>query len=176
MPLTCNDEQIRIIAHLSGNLEAVFPYLNATMPQGCYNPNGPTFAFMDGYRMVALYPRRIAVAKADEIVDAWRVLEDLRCRLSETWARRGRIQPCYEMLERPPALEIYKRLPGTNCGRCGERTCLAFAVSLWRGQTSVRKCAPVFSDGHADMREALLEICAGLGVSDEEDALPYRAE
>ncbi len=159
-----DETKIRIVAHISGDLTEVFPYLNAEMQTACYNVHGPTFTFMDGYRMVSAYARRIAVAKADEIVDAWRVLEELRCRVNETWARRHQIEPSYERRQKPPALEIYKRLPGTNCGACGERACLAFAVKVHGGQLSPRLCAPVFDGERADLRDALTEICSGLGI------------
>lgn len=163
-PCVADETKIRIVAHISGDLTEVFPYLNAEMKQASYNVHGPTFTFMDGYRMISLYPRRIAVAKADEIVDAWRVLEELRRRVNDTWARRQEIEPSYERRERPPALEIYKRLPRTNCGACGERTCLAFAVKVHGGHADVRRCRPVFDGEFAHLREALLEVCAGLGV------------
>ncbi|HUU60166.1 MAG TPA: (Fe-S)-binding protein [Phycisphaerae bacterium] len=165
-PCVADRTRIRIIAHLSGDLTEVLPYMNAEMPEACYNHRGPTFTFLDGCRMVSLYPRRIAVAKADDIVDAWRVLESIRRRANETWARRGQITPSYEMRERPPALEIFKRLPGTNCGQCGQQTCLAFAVSLWGGGAAVSQCKPVFRGEYVNRKDALIEICAGLGVSD----------
>jgi len=163
-PCVADETKIRIVAHISGDLTEVFPYLNAEMKQASYNVHGPTFTFMDGYRMVSAYSRRIAVAKADEIVDAWRVLEDIRQRVNETWARRHQIEPSYERRERPPALEIYKRLPRTNCGQCGERACLAFAVKVHGGAANVRRCQPVFDGEFVHLKEALLEICAGLGV------------
>ena len=115
-PCVADMTKIRLIAHLSGDLTEVFPYMNAVMREASYNKNGPTFTFMDGYRMISVYPRRIAVAKADEIVDAWRVLEAIRRRVNETWERRKEIEPSYELREKPPALEIFKRLPRTNCG------------------------------------------------------------
>jgi ArsR family metal-binding transcriptional regulator len=157
--------KIRIIAHISGDLTEAFPYLNAEMKHACYNAHGPTFTFMDGYRMVSAYSRRIAVAKADEIVDAWRVLEEMRRRVNQVWARRREIEPSYERRQKPPALEMYKRLPGTNCGECGEATCLAFAVKVHGGTLDARRCRPVFDGEFAHMKDALLEICAGLGVS-----------
>lgn len=164
-PCVADATKIRIIARISGDLTEVFPYLNAEMKQACYNVNGPTFTFMDGYRMISMYAHRIAVAKADEIVDAWRTLEMIRCRVNEVWARRGEIEPCYEMREKPPALEIFKRLPRTNCGQCGELTCLAFAVKVHGGDVSVSDCSPVFERDFGDLREALLEVCRGLGVA-----------
>jgi len=165
-PCVADPSRIRLIAHISGDLTEVFPYLNTQMREACFNRNGPTFTFMDGHRMISLYPRRIAIAKADEIVDAWRTLEAIRCRVNDTWARRAEITPSYEMREKPPALEIFKRLPRTNCRACGERTCLAFAVKLWSGGGQLSQCQPVFEGDFAQLRPALLEICRGLGVID----------
>ncbi|MHC5033814.1 MAG: (Fe-S)-binding protein [Planctomycetota bacterium] len=156
--------RIRIIAYISGDLTDVFPYLNAEMKQACYNRHGPTFTFMDGYRMVSVYARRIAVAKADEIVDAWRVLAMIRCLANDAWARRAEIEPSYEVRKRPSALEIYRRLPRTNCRQCGEATCLAFAVRVHAGELIPARCSPVFVGEYADLKEALLEICSGLGI------------
>jgi ArsR family metal-binding transcriptional regulator len=165
-PCVADETKIRIVAHISGDLSEVFPYLNAEMKHASYNMHGPTFTFMEGYRMISLYPRRIAVAKADEIVDAWRVLEDIRQRVNETWARRHEIEPSYERREKPPALEIYKRLPRTNCGQCGERACLAFAVKVWQAGAAPSECSPVFGGEFGHLKDALLEICRGLGVSE----------
>lgn len=165
-PCVADETKIRIIAHLAGDLAEVFPYLNAEMRSACYNRHGPTFTFMDGYRMVSIYPRRIAVAKADEIVDAWRTLEMIRRRANAVWARRQEIEPCYERREKPPALEIFKRLPRTNCGACGEMTCLAFAVKLWSGEGSLAECEPMATGAWAHLKAPLIEICRGLGLVD----------
>lgn len=48
-------------------------------------------------------------------------------------------------------LEIYKQLPKKNCGECGTPTCLAFAMSLATGKTSLDAC-PYVTDA---AREAL---------------------
>jgi ArsR family metal-binding transcriptional regulator len=174
-PCVADATRIRLTARITGDLRAAFPYLSAEMRQGSYNPDGPTFTFMEGYRMVAVYPQRISVAKADDIVDGWRALEVIRRRVNEVWARRVSITPSYERRQKPPALEIFKRLPGTNCRACGEPTCLAFAVKVHGGDASVRGCSPVFGDlgdppkvdgEFAHLREALVEICRGLGVED----------
>jgi ArsR family metal-binding transcriptional regulator len=163
-PCVADPSRIRLIAHISGDLTEVFPHLNTEIHEACFNRNGPTFTFQDGHRLISLYPRRIAIAKADEIVDAWRTLEAIRCRVNDTWSRRAEIAPSYEMREKPPALEIFKRLPRTNCRACGELTCLAFAVKLWSGDGQVSQCQPVLAGAFAHLRPALLEICRGLGV------------
>jgi ArsR family metal-binding transcriptional regulator len=161
---TTDESRVRIVAHISGDLTGVYPYLNAEMPSACYNAAGPTLTFMDGYRMVSVYARRIAVAKADEIVDAWRVLEELRRRANDAWERRREIEPSYERRQKPPALEIYGRLPGANCGECGEPTCLAFAVKVHGGHADVRDCRPVFEGEFRHLKDALAETSAALGI------------
>lgn len=165
-PCVADRTKIRLTAHLSGDLAPVFPYMNAEMPHASYNPHGPNFTFMDGYRMIALYPRRVTIARADGIIDAWRVLEGLRVLANTTWARRAEIEPNYQMRERPPAIEIFKRLPRTNCGACGEATCLAFATKVWLGIRKPSQCVPVFGSERADLRAALLDICTALGAAE----------
>lgn len=166
-PCVADPTKIRLIAHIAGDLTEVFPYMNAEMQTASYNKNGPTFTFMDKYRMISLYPRRITIAKADEIVDAWRVLEMIRIRANETWARREEIEPSYEMRKKPPVLEILKRLPMTNCKQCGELTCMAFACQVHAGMASPSACKPVFEGEDSRLREPLLEICRGLGVAED---------
>jgi len=171
-PCVADDTKIRFVAELSGDLGEVMPYLNAVMPQVSYSPRAQTVTYMEQHRMIVLYPRRITVAKADDIVDAWFCLERIRRQVNQTWEQRGRIEPCFETRKKPPALEILKRLPGTNCGLCGELTCMAFALRLWAGEVPVGACSPIFAAEHRELREALAEICAGLGISMEAGARP----
>ncbi|MCL5742419.1 MAG: hypothetical protein M1541_00630 [Acidobacteria bacterium] len=163
-PCMADETKVRLVAHLSGDLTEVLPYLNAEMRQACYNARGPSLTFMEGYRLVTIYARRVALGKADDIVDACRVLKDLRARMNRVWARRAAITPSREMRSKPPVLEVYKRLPRTNCGNCGEATCMAFAAKLWTGEGKLSRCTPVFEGDYRHLRGALVEICAGLGV------------
>jgi ArsR family metal-binding transcriptional regulator len=168
-PCVADLRRLRLTAHLAGDVAEALPYLNAEMPGAAYVASLPVLTFMDAHRMVSLYRDRVAVAKADDIVDAWDCLERLRRLVNETWARRAEISPSYELRRRPPALEIYKRLPGTNCGACGEASCTAFSWAVWRGDAKPQGCAPVFTGERADLRAALLAICSGLGLGDAGD-------
>lgn len=165
-PCVADATKIRLVAHLSGDITLAFPFLNAEMRGGCYNRDADLFTFMDAHRMITLYPRRISMAKADDIIDGWRTLEKIRCLVNDVYARRASIEPSYEMRKKPPALEIYKRLPAINCGACGQKTCMAFALTLWGGNAKPSHCTPVMEGDFVHLREAFLEICAGLGVTD----------
>ncbi len=48
-------------------------------------------------------------------------------------------------------LQIFKLLPNTNCKKCGQPTCLAFAMKLAAGKESLDKCP----DASAEARAAL---------------------
>jgi len=37
-------------------------------------------------------------------------------------------------------IEIYKKLPGTNCGQCGLSSCMAFALKVKKSQASLSEC------------------------------------
>ncbi len=166
-PCVADLTRLRLTAHFSGDVAAAMPYLNAVMPQASYMAKVPVLSFMDGPRMVSLYRDRMAIAKADDIVDAWDSLERLRCRVNAIWADRDAITPSTELRRRPSALEIYKRLPGSNCSECSEPSCTAFAWGVWRGDLDVHGCRPVFAGERGDLKEALLSICAGLGLLKE---------
>ena len=51
-------------------------------------------------------------------------------------------------------IEIYKRLPKTNCGECGVPTCLAFAMALAGGKAELSKCPYVSDEAKAILSEA----------------------
>jgi len=163
-PCMADKNKLRITSHISGDLTEVFPYMNAIHKTAFYNANAQTFSFLESYRFITLFPRRIGIAKTDDIVDTWRVLEMLRNSFNECWKIRETITPNTNRRVRPPALEIYYRLPKSNCGACGEKTCMAFAFSLWSCQTTITKCEPIFEGNFGHLKDALVEICAGLDV------------
>ena len=51
-------------------------------------------------------------------------------------------------------IEIFKKLPKTNCGECGVPTCLAFAMKLAAGQAELAACPYVSAEAKAALEEA----------------------
>lgn len=51
-------------------------------------------------------------------------------------------------------IEIYKKLPKTNCGKCGVPTCLAFAMQLAAGKAELEACPFVTEETKAELSEA----------------------
>ena len=157
-------DDLRLTAQVEGDLGPVFPYLNAEVPSGTFNPSGPSFTLMDGPRLVTLFPHRLVIGRLREMQDAWRTLARLKRLVDGVWRRRSSITPSHERRVRTSALEIFSRLPKTNCRQCGEATCLAFAAQLLAGVQRLERCAPVFTGEFQHLRPALADLATGLGL------------
>ena len=55
-------------------------------------------------------------------------------------------------------MDVYKYLPGTNCGKCGEANCMAFATKLIERQVSIEQCPEIFEPKYKDKLKAMLEV------------------
>ena len=51
-------------------------------------------------------------------------------------------------------LDIYKKLPKTNCKECGVPTCLAFAMKVAAGQAELTECTQLSEDAEKDLAAA----------------------
>ena len=163
-PCVAEVDDLRLTAHVEGDLGPVFPYLNAEVPSGTFNPAGPSLTLMDGPRLITLFPHRWVIGRLREMQDAWRTLARLKRLVDGVWRRRDSITPSCERHVRTSALEIFSRLPKTNCRQCGEATCLAFAAQLLAGAQRLEHCAPVFTGEFQHLRPALADLAAGLGL------------
>jgi len=50
-------------------------------------------------------------------------------------------------------IEIYKKLPGTNCGECGEATCMAFALKVQSAQRKMSECLYVKQENEESIEQ-----------------------
>jgi len=163
-PCVATEDEIRLTAQIQGDLAPVMPYLNADLPAGTYGPDGPTFTFMDGQRLVNLFAHRIAVSRCREMVDAWRTLAKVKRTVLDVWSRRGQIRPSTRRRTPVTVLEVYQRTPQINCGACGEATCMAFAAKVLAGEVRPQDCRPAFQGEYDHSAAGLREIAARLGL------------
>lgn len=168
-PCIADAKKIRLIAYFSNNVVEVFPYLNAVMKNATYNKEAPTLNFSKERRMVNIYSHKVAIAKADEIVDAWQTLAHIKDLINDTYNKKDSIVPNYERKVRATALEIYGWLPKTNCKQCSETTCLAFAVKLLLGEQNITNCKPLFTERYKEKKKIMLDIVEALGYEVPED-------
>jgi ArsR family metal-binding transcriptional regulator len=165
LPCLADPEKIRAIAQLSDDIREALPYLNATLKGTIYNHRAGILTFKKDGVMINLYPTTVTLAKVDDEVHTRHLMEWLKELINDTYENRKNIQPNYERGTTLRALDIFKLIPGTNCTRCGEPSCLAFAVKLVGQEREVVKCIPLFSAEYEDKRKVLLELLHAAGYS-----------
>ncbi len=73
-------------------------------------------------------------------------------------------------------IEIFKKLPKTNCGECGVPTCLAFAMKLAGGQAELSACPHVSDEAKAELAEASAPPIRTVAVGTAEQAVKVGGE
>jgi ArsR family metal-binding transcriptional regulator len=149
-------------ALLPGDVSAVMPYLNAVLDRPRMSSPGSDEGFIvwqDSERKYALRPHELAVSNIVERRQANELIARTVRMINDTWERRDEITPDFEPKSRPAALELFKLLPGTNCGDCGFSSCLAFATALSEGERRPKDCPALLSEEHSGARAGLEELC-----------------
>ena len=163
LPCLADPEKIRVIAEISDEIHEVFPYLNATLKGCIYNHPALTLTIKKDGKLFTLHAHHITLAKIEDEKEAEEILKWLQDLINETHEKRDKIEPNYSMTAELKALDIFRLLPATNCKKCGELTCLAFAVKLVGRDTEISKCDPLFSEKYQEKRNVLLELLQAAG-------------
>jgi len=164
-PCIADETKIRLIAYFSYDISEILPYLNAVIKGASYNKNLPVLTYTKGRRMINLYNIKVAIAKADDIIDAWNILNEIKELVNKTYRDKAKIKPNYEEKVKITALQIYGWLPKTNCKACGEATCLAFAVKILQGEQKLKHCQPLFTESkYFENKNIMQELAGALGI------------
>ena len=165
MPPECNpsSQKLNAIADLRESIEEVFPYLNGLIKGCLYNPDSKILSFKKDGRLITLQPRQVAVTKLNDEQEAEKIFHWLKELINVTYEGRETLKPDYQGREPIKVLDIFKLLPGTNCRKCGEQTCIAFAAKLQQDEIIIAKCPPLFNDPFQEKRERLLSLLKEAG-------------
>ena len=169
MPCLADAEKIRFIAYLEEDISEVFPYLNAVLKNAIYNHEGKTLTLKKEGRLISLHARKIAAGKIIDEQDARDVLEWLKKEINSCYENKDTLKPSFERRQKLTALDIFKLLPGTNCKKCSEMTCLAFAVAISQEETDIMKCKEIFSAEFTEKRKELLQLLMASGYNAPSD-------
>ena len=142
-------------AQMKADISKVMPYLNAVLDRAEYGGDYQFIVWRDGSRAYALRPYELAVSAITDRREAEEVIAATVAMINDVWERRESIEPRYEKRSRPAALEVFRLLPGNNCGECGFATCMAFAVQVAAGDRSPADCPSMMGAG---LRENLTKL------------------
>jgi ArsR family metal-binding transcriptional regulator len=138
----CNPgfESLHCFAHLEQDVGDVLPYLNAELGGFEYVEEPPSVTFRSQGKIITVHPKMIAVNALKDEAEADKILEWLKREINQAWEKRDSIEPSYDSAPRPQVFEILKMLPGTNCKKCGQPTCMVFAAQTAEGGRWAKDC------------------------------------
>jgi ArsR family metal-binding transcriptional regulator len=142
-----NFQSVHCFAHLDDDIQEVLPYLNSVLGGSDYTDDPPSVLFQIHGRLIAVYPRKIAINAQKDEAEADKILEWLRTQINDTWEKRHDIEPSYGVAPKPQAIEVLKLLPRTNCRDCGQPTCMVFSFLVIQGAKGPEDC-PLLDDQH----------------------------
>jgi ArsR family metal-binding transcriptional regulator len=165
MPCLAEPVRIRFVAEFDRDISEVMPYVNAVIDGAIYNHAGHSITLKKGDKIIGVEGKQIAANQVIDMKDAENLIQWFKEIVNTCYEKRDSIKPNYERRGKLTALDIYRFLPGTNCKRCGELTCLALAVKVADGEKSIIVCADLLSGKFDEKKNELVRILQSCGYS-----------
>jgi ArsR family metal-binding transcriptional regulator len=156
--------KLRIEIALSKNLGSIIPIMARLIRGGAYRSEGPILAFEEEHRLICMSPDRLVFSRIDDLLDMWIMLRCTVDLVVAAWERRLSLKPDSGSRQGVGAIEIFKRLPATNCQRCNNPNCMEFATGLLTGRCTVDQCAPLM-EAQPQYLESLLWLMRAIGLN-----------
>ena len=157
LPCLAEPGKIIVIGKPNRSLAEVLPYL-ATLPGIiAYNPEARTLTFRRPVGFMTLYTERVYITQLKSADEGLELLAALTEAINATWDHRAELVAVTIGRRAPRPLDVWTLLPQTNCGQCGEATCMAFAFGLLQHKRAVVECPPLRADDALTDRRATLE-------------------
>lgn len=155
--VSCRPEAqtVHCIARLNEDIGAVIPYLNAVLGGYTYVKEPPSVTFRSQGKLISVHADHIAINANRDADEAEKILQWLQREINETWERREEITPSFEAAPRPQPFAILKFLPKSNCGKCGQPTCLVFASLAMEGGKGADDCPELSPEQKKGLAEYL---------------------
>jgi ArsR family metal-binding transcriptional regulator len=154
-PSISDPGRLRIDAAWSASLANLIPIMARFIRGGAYNPAVPILAFEEEHRLLVFSSVSLVISRADDLLDFWIMLRCAIELICSAWDRRHCMAPDLEPRRGIGANEIFKRLPGTNCGICGDGSCMEFAVGIFTGRRRIEECRPLLEERSRPYLESL---------------------
>ena len=163
LPCIAKPEAIRFIAELDRDISEVLPYLNTVLDGAIYNHKGHNITLKKDDTLIGIHGRQFSAGKVIDLKDAENLINWFRDLVNDTYNKKDSIKPNYERRMRLTVLDILKLMPLTNCKKCGEMTCTAFAVKLAAEEKHIMACADLFSGKFNEKKDLLLNLLKQCG-------------
>ncbi len=153
-----NFQSVHCVARLNEDVSEVLPYVNTLLGGGDYVSSPPSLTLRTQGKLITVHSREIFVNALKDETEADRILEWLKKAINEAWDDREGIEPTFEAPPAPQMMKILKLLPRTNCKKCGEPTCMVFAIRATEGVKGPEDCPDLEVNNQARLRGYLAQF------------------
>jgi ArsR family metal-binding transcriptional regulator len=150
------------------NLTPLIPIMARLIRGGAYRYEVPTLVFEEEHRLLAVSGREIVISRADDLLDGWIMVRCMIELIVSAWDHRLKLQPETDPRNGIGSIEMFKRLPGNNCGKCTYGNCMEFAMMLFRGKCRMEHCAWLIQEEGAAYRESMRWLLGAIGLAPAE--------
>ncbi len=147
LPCLAEPGRIIVIATPSPPLDEVLPLIAAISPSViAFNPRAPSLTLRRRPGFITFYRDQVLVTQVRDVSEGLEMVSALRDLVNLCWNRRASVKPAMQARQAPRPLDVWTLLPRTNCRRCGEATCVAFASKLLLRRREVDECPVLAQD------------------------------
>jgi ArsR family metal-binding transcriptional regulator len=148
--------KVKMRTSLSSDISELLPYLKRIYPESIFYEK-PTLELEKDGATILLEAENIILNKVNNTSQGIKLIDWLKEEINRIYENREEIEPDYTYKQKLSVPELYKNLPKTNCGKCGETTCLAFATQFVRGKYELESCDSLFTEEYQESRNKLKE-------------------
>lgn len=146
---------VNAIAHLSKDISCVVPFINSSLGGSQCTSNPPSVTFKTEGKLISVQDHTITVNGIQDETHGRKIIDWMIREINDAWENREQISPSYELPKRPVLTELLKLLPMTNCRKCGEPTCMVFAVRLTEGAKDENHCPDLTTENRSSLQAYL---------------------
>ncbi len=159
LPCIADSSKFRVIANIAPPLGRTLKVLEPLFPRGKYSDKINALIIQKGEIITTIYGTgKVTMTMIKSEGEAKESLQNLKNTINEAIAKG--VVPAPREKVRVEPMEIYKYLPQTSCGKCGEQSCYTFAIKLMGGEVTLEKCTPLKEPEYATNFEQLQVLCA----------------
>jgi Uncharacterized protein conserved in archaea len=159
-PCLADKEKFKAITKASVDLTELLPYLNAVIDNPNYQANSQSLVFKRGIIGYTLVGDQINITRFLNHTELHECLDWVQELINDVYESKDDITPNHKSRKILPALTIYQMLPKTNCQKCGEKTCMAFATKLNKFDAEITECQPLLEEEYTAQRKKLIQAMA----------------
>ena len=156
LPCLAEPGKVIVVGEPGRPLNDVIPYLAHLPGIIAYNPEILSLTFRRPRGFMTICADKVTITQVNDAAEGMRLFAALQDAINATWERRADLTLITQRKRTPRPLDVWTLLPRTNCGRCNEATCMAFAVAVLQDRREVGECGVL----GADQRSAVAALLA----------------